>query len=561
MDAIQARQELARREIARRQSNVPDSSPKATPPDAVQESAMEAPGRFFKELTNPNPDMMNNVMSGGFAPARAASSALQPIYDASKAEALKMLPGNEQNWMLKGAEGTAMDLGTGALAGGIAEYGPRLPIRGLSLSERMTHLPFGKLFATEEGQLAGKAKQVGKNINLTESLLRPEDKEFQWSIARGTVYNPTEQAGKYISPSKNMTEVTNQLRLAEGLPMEERSGIYKSTKASPTHSHLNNLDELMMREADAKANPQANSATSNTRMRQFNDIRTSEVDNLNSIPEDELKKPEFWQNRKAYYQSEADKAGAYTGNEKMSARAEAYKALAQGTQDKTYALHESVKALNLKNQGLSQAKERASQLASVERGGRPKSVSAEIIEDIRPSKSGVGAAVVRTVGRKLLGSPVERLTKGISKSANKASEYQKFAEIIAKMKAPDEGALQYAKGQPQLNAPAPKPPIGLPSPDDFRTRDIKAGRLLPDATGSGPVIKAEGSSTINMPENLESDFSRMRERFGPPEEYPTPRISIDSTDIKKPSGFGLDTNRKFAVDKLIRRYTERQGGK
>lgn len=456
----------------------------------------------------------------------------------------KLPPSIQQNIMLQAgtptsAIGVAKDfitdpvqMGAAALTEGILRGISPLKYKGLTMGERASELPVSKMMASKAGQTAKAAEEAYKAIPLTESLLKSQDPKFIKSIESGQVYNPAEQASKYISKSKNYTQLTDQMRMAEGLPMEERAKVYGSTKANPNRSHIDALDRLMMAETDPKINPQANSAASNTRLRNYQDIRTQEVNNLKGIPESELQNPEFWQKRKAYYQKEANEAGAYTGNEKMSARAKAYKALAEGAQEKTYALDESVRALNLENQGLGIAKERFAQLAAVERGATPKDIPSEIVEDIRPSKSGITAATLRTIGRKLFGNKVERLSGKVAKHVGKAEEAQSIANLIDDIigkRNKSEVSTSLVPTEEQIYYAQDVPLKQLESPRDMANRnrqnDIKLGKLLSGASGSGKTIKMSGRGpAIEIPPYLESDLEKLASKYGI-ETYAPPRSS------------------------------------
>ena len=70
--------------------------------------------------------------------------------------------------------------------------------------------------------------------------------------------------------------------------------------------------------------------------------------------------------------------------------------------------------LNRQFKGRTEASNRASTLAAVERGAEPVGLSKELIESIRPSKTNFIASLIRNVlDRK---PSVKSLTKGISKS-------------------------------------------------------------------------------------------------------------------------------------------------
>lgn len=462
-----------------------------------------------------------------------------------------------------------------------------IPFKGISLAERAQKLPFTKMLASEEGQSAKISKEMPKAITATEQLLKPSDKEFARSIEKGVQYNPSEQAAKYISPAKNYTELTDQMRLAEGMPMEARSKVYSSTKANPSDSHLNSLDDLIGKERSVTDNPQVGSPASNAKLRNYEAVRDAEKRTFDSISPEELKDPNFWQKRKAYYQQQADNAGAYTGNEKMSARAEAYRALAQEAQNKTYALDDAVLGLNLENAGIGTAKKRFSELAQVERGQPPPSVSKEVTQSIRPSGAGTMAALFR----KLTGegyTDVPKLTKTISKSMSKVEKAQALIDLISEMKKPEKVA--FSMDEPlQLSAPTPK---GLPSPDDFRSRDIKAGKFLSGGQGSGKPIRMGdrgryGSGQINLgdtpdyprtgnlpatgqeplqprkpsqielPEYTQSDIEALSKKWGVPER--NIREIINASDIEpvvkssSTEGLVMSKKRRAEINQIMAR--------
>lgn len=415
---------------------------------------------------------------------------------------------------------------------GLAKALSPVAYKGLTLGERASKLPIESMLSSESGQSANIANQTAKRIKNAEALLKPND-NFSEQINRGGTSNMAEQASKYISPAKNYTEVNDQMNLAQGFPMEERSKIYNSTDVSADRSHLDKINELISNESTPETNPQSGSATSNNRLKQYRDVQTTEVNNLNQIPNDKLQDPEFWQERKAYYQDQANKAGAYGASEKMTARAEAYKALAQGAQDKTYSLNEHVLPLNLENAGLQDAATRSSELAAAQRGQAPKSLPQDIVENIRPTKMSWLDSVIRKLTRTTpegYFGEVPSTTRNISKASKSIDKSQGILDTIKSIieGRSDKGNLEYPL---QLPAPSPR---GLPSPDDMRTSDIRGGRFLPQGQGSGPTINAEGSSTINQPEILESDKSRMAKQFGMPnyggqKEFVIPQGRLDNS--------------------------------
>ena len=525
------------------------NKPSSTPSNPLVDTLKSAPGRFAKELTNTNPNVISNVLSGGSAPLRAGMAALQPIYDESKRQVVEMLPGKTDNWMLKGAEGTAVDI----LSGGVSIKGQKsasqIPVKDLTLGERLGSLPITKILASEKGQAGKASKQSAKAIEGTEQLLKSSDPKFAKSIRRGEVYNPAEQASKYIQKAKNYTEVTDQLRMAEGFPMEERSGIYKGGVLPNDGSEHSRILKLLN---DKRSSPQgARDAKA------IADIHTKDIEFINQQSKEALKSPEFYQKMKAYYQNLADQASAYSADPSQSAKAEAYKALSQGYQDKTYALDEAVKALNLENAGLGEAAERTSQLAQVERGGVPKGISQEVVESIRPTKLGFVANLAKMLGKKFISPEVKGLTKGIAKSRGKADDAEKIADIIRTIK---EGrnpleADFFVENTPYQVGQLPAPPQRmLPGPEDFRTRDIKEGRLLQNLVSGKKPIKLGGrSEAIEIPQVLESDKQRLIQEYGVPE-YPSPKMTLKEF-AKVPRG----TLSKSAKEALQRRARRQNG--
>ena len=388
-----------------------------------------------------------------------------------------------------------------ALAGlteGLVKGIAPIKYKGLSIGDRASKLPVSKLLASEKGQMVKAAKESGKAVSKTEQLLKASDPKFIQAIERGETYNPAEQASKYIQPAKDYTEVTDQLRLAKGFPMEERAAAYQKGILSENRSQLDPVQSLL--------NEKVKSPQGARDAKLISDIQTKEVDFLNQQSPEILSSPEFYQSQKSYYQNLADQASAYGADPSQSSKAEAYKALAQGYQNKTYAVDEAIKSLNLENAGLGEAAGRTAELAAVERGATPKGVAAEVIEDIRPSKEGIFAALTRTLGRKILGPKVERLTKGISKSASKASEAEKMAELIKQATKLEQVALSYPK---QL--PAPKQgQIGI-------NKRSMVSRMLPQGQESGPVIEVPGSTTLEMPELTESQLRQLATKYGVPD--------------------------------------------
>lgn len=291
--------------------------------------------------------------------------------------------------------------------------------KGLTLGERASKLPVTKILASQEGQTKEAVNQSAKAIEATEQLLSPSG-GFSKDIKYGGTANMTEQSSKYIQPAKNYTEVTDQLELAKGFPMQERQAIYDSSTASSRPG--DNLLKLIGEEA--------RSAQGSKNAEIMRGIHTKEIDFINSQPKEALTDPSFLQSRKEYYQGLADEAGAYKLNPSQSTKARAYKELAREYQNKTYELDEAVRPLNMENAGLEEASTRASELAQVERGQASPSIPEEMVSAIRGSNQNFAAALIRKISGDRLFNKVNRLTKKIKSASNKSEKAQSVADLI-----------------------------------------------------------------------------------------------------------------------------------
>ena len=539
-------------------------------------SISNAPANFGKELTNPNPDFMSNVLSGGNPMIRAGMATLQPIYDQMKGKIVeqpvpdfikrtvplaaagdlfeKSLP-EDKKWIAKGAKATGVDLLAGSAAGGIVEGVPKIPIRGLSLGERVS-LPSGnnllsKFINTPE-EMASQAETRAIQARDKTMKLFPE------SMQEGTLEqrrNTAEQASKYIQKSKNYEDIANQMEMAKGISGGELGKVYESGVLSNSRTQH---DPLLQYISELESSSLGKTQGGKNTIKKLRDLHTADVEKLNSTPVESLNDPNFYQKQKEMFQAEASRLGAYTDPE-SGAMAKGLQKMSQGYQGKVYAVDDAVKPLLSEQGSLMKSQKMAEEMAIKEASDLKPSFAQEAAGSISGSPVQTGARFVRKgILDRFLDNPAKRLTdpkfgKGIPKLMAESERAQALADAMTAMKTPER--VPFSMNKPlQLEAPKPK---GLPSPDDFRTRDIKGGRLLPGATGSGKTINVEGSSTINMPEVLDSDIQRLSKKFGVPER--NVREIISQSDIqpvvKSSSTEGLITskNRRSEINQIMSR--------
>lgn len=504
----------------------------------------ETPSRFGRELMNPNPDVVSNVMAGGFAPTRAAVSAIQPIYDESKRQIVEALPGKTENWMLKGAEATGVDLLTGLAVPGGFEAAAKIPLKGLTLGERFMGLPLSKLFASKKGQL---------NKALDLSIKSRDEATRLFPQAQGSledVRNTGEATSKYVSKSKNYEDVANQLELAKGINAGEKQKLLDSGKiAYTTGQH----DEMLSLINEAKTSPTANTMAGRRRLKALQEARDADLEFLNKQSPEDLNDPNFYQKLKEFHQGEAKKAGVYRENPNQSLKAEISDALARGYKKRAAAANELIDPINMEEKGLISAHEQARQLAKGEAMNMKPELGKEAVSSISGGPVITGARFVRkTMLDRLFGSPAKGITKKVSKLTKQSEKAQETADLIGGIESkrnPVNATLEWPKG-----LPAP-PQRLLPGPEDFRTRDVKAGKLL-QGSKTGKPISMEPSQ-IDLPETLESDLKILAEKWGVPER--NVREIIKASDIKpnpRPSAEPIIMNkqrRKNVFDIMNRR--------
>lgn len=435
--------------------------------------------------------------------------------------------------------GMAQDMATnpGEILTGMATEGAMrglspVTYKGISLGDRATKLPFNKVLA-DRGREAKKASDYAyKATEAAEQLLKPGE-GFKKDILAGKQAPMAVQSSKYITPAKNYTEITDQLALAEGFPMQKRAELLESSSLSNqpifkrTHKLINELRNSAQNKIDAE---------------KMANIQTNEVDFINSQDPSVLTDPKFYEARKEYYQKLAKDSGAYKTSPNQSLKSKVYKSIAEDYQDRTYAVDELVRPLNEEFSGLTTAKDRAADLAAVERGEAPPGVSKEIIDSIRNTKTNMLATLIRKItGEKIYPKDVVRLSKKTYKFNKKSEDARKLVDLMDSITEPTEGVLE---GMPALPAPRPK-------------------RL--QYQGSGDVIDVGGYEQPQLPETTESKLLELMKKYGV--EKRSVRSSTKQGDIEpvvKSSKLGgegyLPKGARKALKEMLERRKKNFGG-
>jgi len=392
----------------------------------------------------------------------------------------------------------------------------KVPYKGVALGERASTLPWNKTLASVEGQGAKATDTAIKARNKAVKLYPNQDGNLE------DMRNTAEQGAKYIQPAKNYEELANQMELAQKVSRAELKNVYDSGTLSNSRTQH---DPLLKYISDLEKSSLGKTQSGKNTIKKLKDLHTSDVETLSSKSPEELNDPNFYQSQKEMFQKEANRLGAYDDPE-SGAMAEGLKKMSQGYQDKVYAVDEVVKPILNEQGGLIKSTDMAREMAKAEALDLKPSIGKEAVDSISGSPTQTAARFVRkTFVDRMFGSPAKGLTKNISKLMKKSEKAQALSDLISQMKnKPSEGRLEYPK---ELPAPPQK---ALPGPEDFRTRDIKAGRLL-QGSKQGKTIKAEGRGpAIEMPEYLESTLSELAKKWGVPER--NVREIINQADIK-----------------------------
>ena len=295
------------------------------------ESANQAPGNFARELTNPNPSFASNVMSGGSPFLRAGMSAIQPVYDEAKSKSVKMLPGDESNWGLKGAEGTGIDI-----------------LSGLGV-DAMTALA-GRGIASRAPALRAKAEQ------LVPRLLPPEKGVIANQAEFGSPENYQKNLAPFIKKSKTYKDLAGSLRSSEEKLVGERQAIYD---ANP---QVADQPTMVQPALDTLGKAQDLGVVPGSKIESMKKLITEQVDFLNNLPKDKRLSTEFVQQRKQAFQKMAeDIYGAATAPDEKIAQ-QMYRDFGRSNQSALEGLSPKVKPINEKMSAVIQGKKSAAGL-------------------------------------------------------------------------------------------------------------------------------------------------------------------------------------------------------
>ena len=333
------------------------------------------------------------------------------------------------------------------------------------------------------------------------------------------IRNTGENVSKYVGKSKNYEEVANQLEIAKGINAGERQKLYDSGVLSSSRIQHDPILRLI---SEAKSAPNANTPQGRQLIKNLIEIQSSDVESLNSQPKESLNDPNFYQKQKEFYQNLANEAGSYKTDPSQSVKARAYRAMAEGYQNKTYAVDEAVKHLNAEEKGLIEGTSSAREMAIGEAQNMKPDIKGEVLQSVSPSKSVSAARFIRKSFLDRFINPIKGTTSRMERYRTKADRAQEIADSMN----PEEFNLDYESPK-LLEAPQRRQ-----IPFDIIGK-IKRGELLPAGVSSGrKPIKAEGSSTIEMPEYTDTQMKAMAEKWGVPK-----GIREYGSAIEPPGGF------------------------
>lgn len=416
----------------------------------------------------------------------------------------------------------------------------KIGLKGLTLGERATHLPVQKFFATKGGQVE-KATDLAIKARNEATRLYPQ---AQGSLE--DVRNMGEATAKYVRPAKNAEELANQLEIAKGINAGEKQNYLNSGKiAYTTGQH----DDILVLINEAKQSPNANTLAGRRRLKALQEARDADLEFLNQQSKETLNDPNFYQKQKQFYQSEADKAGAYRENPSQAIKAEANKAMARGYEKRAQAVDEAIRPMNTEEKGLIQSYEQARELAKAEALDMKPNLGKEVVSSISGSPVQTGARFVRKgLMDRVFGSPVKGITKKVSSLMDKSNKEQAVADlidtIIAKRSEPAD--LEYPK---QIGYTPPEPSqIGWEKQSAIR-------RMLPPGISSGKPIKMgydPSRQAIELPELTETQMQELAKRWGP--DIYNVRESVPLTPPSSPltrGDKGISTKMRKTLKKLM----------